>query len=105
MCLARRQTPVFEWHATLAATSYPGVAEGDPNPILWLRWDELRVDCVRRRLLFLGYSMGLRIYCSISGSVSEILNLFGPDWAHVGSTGVLPIVPPSEVDRFVLQRP
>jgi hypothetical protein len=98
-----RQAPVFERHATLAATSYPGVADGDP--ILWSRWDQLGVDSARRRLPFLDYSVGPQIWgCSSLGSVSEILNLSGPDCRHVTS-GVLPAPPPSMVAPFAPQRP
>ena len=86
-------------------TSYPGVADGDP--ILWSRWDQLRDDCkLERRLLFLGYSIGLQIWdCTNLGSVSEILNLSSPEWGHITFAGVLPAPPPSEVDPFVSQRP
>lgn len=96
--------PVFERHTTLPATSYPGAADGDP--ILWSRWDELRAGSNARRLLFLGYSVGLQIWdCSCLGSVSEILNLSGSDRGCISSAGVLPAPPSSSVDPFVSQRP
>jgi hypothetical protein len=59
-----------------------------------------------RRLLFLGYSMGLHIWdCTNLGTVSEILNLPKPPWGRVAFAGVLHAPPRSEVDPFVAQRP
>jgi hypothetical protein len=96
--------PVHRIRAS-STTSYPGVADGDP--ILWSRWDELRGDDgVVRRLLFLGYSMGLQIWdCTSLGSVSEILNLSDSDWGRVTFAGVLPAPSLSKVDPFASQRP
>ena len=57
-------------------TSYRGAS--DEDNILWSRWDKLRgfdgaVDNMRR-LLFLGYSMGLQIWdCTNLVSVTEII--------------------------------
>ena len=89
----------------LSNTSYPGVADGDP--VLWSRWDQLLdKNKLARRLLFLGYSMGLQIWdCTNLGAVSEILNLSKSDWGPVDFAGVLHPPPPSEVDPFVSQRP
>jgi len=68
-----------------------GVADGDL--ILWLRWDKLRdhsESLLARRLLFLGYLVGLQIWdCTSLGSILEILNLLGSDWEHVIFVGVL----------------
>ena len=89
----------------LSNTSYPGVTDGDP--IHWSRWDQLLDESkLARRLLFLGYSMGLQIWdCTNLGAVSEILNLSKSDWGRVAFAGVLHPPPPSQVDPFVSQRP
>ena len=69
-----RQAPVFKRLATLAATSYPGIADRDA--ILWPRLDKLRTDSARWRLLFLGYSAGLEIELF---EYRLSFNLSGPD--------------------------
>jgi hypothetical protein len=58
---------------TSSHTSYPGVADGD---LMLSRWDESRDhgdSSLARRLLFLGYSMGLHIWdCSSLGDSQSV---------------------------------
>jgi hypothetical protein len=98
--------PAAAKNRTSSHTSYPGVADGDL--MLWSKWDESRDhgdSSLARRLLFLGYSMGLQIWdCSSLGSVSEILNLSGSDWGRIVFAGVLHAPSLSKVDPFMSQR-
>ncbi len=55
----------------------------------------------------LGYQTGLQIWdCSSLGSVSEVLNLAGPEWGAVEMIEVLPDPRPSASDdAFASHRP
>ena len=61
----------------------------------------------RSRLLLIGYRTGLQIWdCSSLGSVSELLNLTGPQWGAIELARVLPPPRGSDTeDNFGQQRP
>ncbi|KAI0915567.1 hypothetical protein AcV5_003752 [Taiwanofungus camphoratus] len=89
-----------------SATRYPGVEETEQ--IIWAGWDCLAGGdpAKTKRLLLLGYPSGLQIWdCSDLGSVSEILNLSGPQWGAVDFAAVLPSPLTSEDDQFATKRP
>ena len=62
--------------------------------------------CCDRSVLMLGYSTGLQLWdCSNLGSVSELLNLTGPEWGAVEFAGVLPGPHGGAEDAFRQKRP
>ncbi|KIJ59762.1 hypothetical protein HYDPIDRAFT_177705 [Hydnomerulius pinastri MD-312] len=86
-------------------TAYPTVGEGDA--ILWSRWDTIaQLNSKPRRVLFLGYSTGFQMWdCTDLASVSEVLNLSGPSWAHVTFVGVLASPPLADDGQLNSLRP
>ncbi|OBZ65051.1 hypothetical protein A0H81_14964 [Grifola frondosa] len=87
-------------------TRYPGVE--DVEEILWAGWDNLIEDNSAKPtcVLMLGYPTGLQIWdCSNLGSISELLNLSGPQWGAVEFARVLPNPPLSAADQFHAKRP
>ncbi|CCM06516.1 uncharacterized protein FIBRA_08788 [Fibroporia radiculosa] len=87
------------------APRYPSADETEE--IVWAGWDTLVEDdpLKPRRLLLLGYRSGLQVWdCSNLGSVSELLNLSGPQWGAVEQITVLP-TPVLEKDYHRAKRP
>jgi hypothetical protein len=66
--------------------------------------DILTASC--RRLLVLGYLSGLQIWdCTNLDSITEMLNLSGPEWGTVWTAQVLPGPLPPIGDQFLSSRP
>ncbi|KAI0820657.1 hypothetical protein BC628DRAFT_1412942 [Trametes gibbosa] len=87
-------------------TRYPGI--GDTEEVVWAGWDVLTEGehAQPRSILMLGYPTGLQIWdCSNLGSVTELLNLTGPQWGVVDFAGMLPEPPQAVVDEFRHRRP
>lgn len=59
-----------------------------------------------RRMLLLGYSSGFQIWdCTNLGSVSEVLNLSGPEWGAIHYAQILPLPTTTIGDEYIHQRP
>lgn len=72
------------------STRYP--SSSNAEDIVWTSWDSIEAgDVTPRRVLLVGYPGGFQIWdCSNLGSISEILNLSGPEWTDVQMAAVLP---------------
>ncbi|OCH85153.1 hypothetical protein OBBRIDRAFT_798469 [Obba rivulosa] len=91
-------------HDARFTSRYP--VEEPLEPIAWAGWDNLTIDGRSRRLLFLGFHTGLQVWdCTNLGSVFELLNLTGPQWATVEMAGILPHPHTSTDDLFGEMRP
>ncbi|KAH9167567.1 hypothetical protein EDB89DRAFT_2074692 [Lactarius sanguifluus] len=85
---------------------YPG--SDDSEHITWARWDTLRLAGAGspKRLLVLGYLSGLQIWdCTNLDSITEMLNVSGPEWGSVWNAQVLPGPLPTTDDQFLSSRP
>ncbi|KAI0260974.1 hypothetical protein BC834DRAFT_499363 [Gloeopeniophorella convolvens] len=85
---------------------YPG--SDDSERITWAKWDVLHPmgSDSAKRILILGYLSGLQLWdCSNLDSITELVNLSGPEWGRVWHAEVLPNPLVADNDQFRRSRP